>query len=114
MAFRLLYLIAIRALGWLALLGRGQASKEAEIIVLRHEVRVLRRQAAPAQAGLADRAVLVALAWLLPAVLRAHRLVMPGACWPGTARRLITREWTYWDQSGRRGSATRSATWCCD
>jgi len=36
----------IRVFGWLVLLGRSQASKDAEIIVLRHEVMVLRRQVA--------------------------------------------------------------------
>jgi hypothetical protein len=44
-SLRLLYLITIRVFGWLALLGRSQASKDAEIMVLRHKVAVLRRQA---------------------------------------------------------------------
>ena len=65
----------IRVFGWLALLGRGQAHKDAEIMVLRHEVAVLRCQVARPKPDWADRAILAALARQLPAVLRAHRLV---------------------------------------
>jgi putative transposase len=99
-AFRLLYLIAIRVFGWLVLLGRGQASKNAEIMVLRHEVTVLRRQVAQPKPDWADRAILAALARQLPAVLHAHRLVTPGTllAWQ---RRLITRRWTYPGQPGQ-------------
>ena len=42
MPIRLLHLAIIRVFGWLFLLGRGQASKDAGIMVLRHEVAVLR------------------------------------------------------------------------
>ena len=99
-SFRLLYLIMVRVFGWLMLLGRSQASKNAEIIVLRHEVRVLRRQVSRPKPDWADRAVLAALARQLPTVLRAHRLVTPGTllAWH---RLLITRKWTYPSQPGR-------------
>ena len=80
MSLRLLYLITIRVFGWLLLLlGRSQASKDAEILMLLHEVTVLRRRVTRPNTDWADRAVLAGLARLLPAVLRAHRLVTPGA-----------------------------------
>ena len=95
MVLRLLYLIAIRVFGWLLLLGRRQASKDAEIMMVRHEVSVLRRQVTRPKPDWADRATMAALARLLPAALRAHRLVTPSTplSWH---RRLITRKCRSW------------------
>ena len=61
MSLRLLYLIMLRVFGLLVLLGRSQAYKDAEIMVLRHEVAVLRRQVTRPKPDWADRAILAAL-----------------------------------------------------
>jgi hypothetical protein len=94
---RLVYLFMVRVFGWLALLACSDAVKDAEI---RHEVAVLRRQVACPRPGWADRAVLAALARLLPGHLRLHRIVAPGTllAWH---RRLVKRKWTCPGTPGR-------------
>jgi hypothetical protein len=74
---RMLYLMFGRLAAWMALLARSSAAKDAELLVLRQEVAVLRRQHPRPRMDWADRAVLAALTRLLPRPLRMGRLVTP-------------------------------------
>jgi hypothetical protein len=96
----MLYLIFVRLTGWMVLLARSAASKDAELLVLRQEVAVLRRQNPRPRLDWADRIVLAALARLLPRSLRMSRLVTPETLlrWH---RRLVRWRWTYPPKGGR-------------
>ena len=89
-----------RLTGWMVLPARSAASKDAELLVLRHEVAVLRRQNPGLKLAWVNRAVLAALARLLPRPLRMSRLVTPDTLlrWH---RRLVRWRWTYPLRGGR-------------
>jgi putative transposase len=99
-SLRLLYLIFQQVLGLVFLLGRTSSMKDVELLVLRHEVAVLRRTNPRPRLDWADRAVFAALIQRLPRALRVYRLVTPGTvlCWH---RRLVRRRWTYPNRPGR-------------
>ncbi len=93
---RFAYLVVLRVFGWLALLARSDRAKDAEILILRHQVAVLQRQVKNPRLSWADRAVLAALARLLPrSQLRQLRLIIS----PRTLLRwhadLVRRHWAH-------------------
>jgi putative transposase len=100
MTVRLIYLLFCQMVRWLALLARSSAAKDAELLVLRHEVAVLRRQVARPRVDWADRAALAGLGRLLPRPIWSGMVVRPATLlrWH---RDLIRRRWTYPHRCGR-------------
>jgi putative transposase len=77
MGARLPYLIFRQVTAWLGLLARSAGSKNAKILVLRHQVAVLPRQVRRPRRSWADRAVFAALTRLVSPACRLHRIVTP-------------------------------------
>ena len=99
-SLRLLYLIFRQVLGLVLLMGRTSSTKDVELLILRHEVAVLRRTNPRPRLDWADRAVFAALIRRLPRALRGHRLVTPDTVlrWH---RHLVRKTWTYPNRPGR-------------
>ena len=100
MSLRLLYLIFLQLVRLLLVLSRSSASKDVELLVLRHEVTVLRRANPRPRQDWVDRAVFAALVPALPTMLQVHPLVTPGTIlrWH---RCLVAKRWTYPNRVGR-------------
>jgi len=100
MLVSLTYRLLVTVLSWLALLARSSAFKDAEILALRHEVAILRRENPKPTMTWPERALLAALARLLPNALRGHRIVTPGTLlrWH---KRLVAAKWRQPKPPGR-------------
>jgi transposase len=92
-ALKLIYVMFSKLLGWMVLRTRSDTTKEIEILVLRHQLAVLQRRTPRPPVSWTDRAVIAALARLLPVRHRVGLLVTPATIlrWH---RLLVARRWT--------------------
>jgi putative transposase len=97
---KLAYLMLCRSIQLLVLLARGDAAKDLEILVLRHQLTVLRRQTPRPRLEPADRALLAAVSRVLPRARWSCFFVRPETLlrWH---RRLVANAWTYSHRIGR-------------
>ena len=94
MVFAIVYAVVGRLLSLIVLRGRGEASKDVELVLLRHEISVPRRQLPRPRLEPADRLIMAAFARRLPRSLWKFRIVSPSTLlrWH---RELLARKWTY-------------------
>jgi putative transposase len=94
MLSKLAYLMLCRSIQVLVLLVRGDTAKDLEILVLRHQLAVLRRQTPRPRLEPADRALLAAVSRALPRARWSCFFVQPDTLlrWH---RRLVAGAWTY-------------------
>jgi putative transposase len=92
-ALRLIYLLFSKLMSWVVLCVRSDATKEIEILALRHQLAVPQRRTSRPRMSWADRALVTALTRLLPARRRLGLLVTPSTIlrWD---HQLIARRWT--------------------
>jgi hypothetical protein len=96
MGLCLVYLAVLRVFGWIGLRVGSDVAKDAEILMLRHRVLVLRRRGRNPRLSWADRAILSSLSRLLSTAGRRRACLL---VWPRTVLRwhtdLVKRDWTY-------------------
>jgi putative transposase len=107
---RFAYLAVLRMLGWMALLARSDLAQDTEILVLRHQIAVLQPHAKTPRPCWADRAILSALARLIPSKQRSQlRLIVS----PRTSLRwhadIVKRHWCYPHRRPGRPAVQRTA-----
>jgi putative transposase len=107
--FLVVYLLARALLGCLMVLARGEAAKDAELLVLRHENAVLRRQISRVRYQPADRLWLAALSRLIPRRRWGEVFAVTPATLLTWHRRLVTRKWDYTSRR-RPGRPSTAAT----